>query len=121
MLWDHVPDYVRKSAQQYCVCSVVAPKGTTQKCEHLAIRVYGCVATVEEAQKWAKMIQGANDFTDIFTIPTCQWAPLPPDVTQIEDVHYQEGLLQEIRNDYVSNLKGDKKQMADRLEQRMKQ
>lgn len=107
----------RDPDQQYCVMTVVAPKGCNQKCKELMIKVYGCKATLEEANEWAKRLRDSNDFLDVYTLKTCEWALMPPSLDRIDTIRYTDSRIQSIRDSYVDHLRGEKADMAERLEE----
>ena len=115
-LCDVIPDNVRRPDQKFAVCSIVAPRGLNQKSEQLAIRIYGCAASLEEANAWASKIRAVNDMFDVFTLACHGWAVLPPDISKIDDVRYAESQIQSIRDDYISHLEGEKAAMVQRIE-----
>lgn len=115
--WNYVASHVRDNSQQYCVLSIVG-ESTNQRIEKdCAIRVHGCRATREEADDWAKEIRDSNDFFDVYVMPTNAWAVVPPDVSQIDNVKYQEKRLQDIHDTCVSRKKGESKHIVERLQQ----
>jgi hypothetical protein len=102
--------------QRFTVCSIVAPEGTSQKSKEMMIRFYGCTETLEEANAWAKRIRDSNNFFDVYVSENWSWVPLPPCIDKIENVQCTDQRIQQIRDSYISHLKGEKRDMIERLE-----
>jgi hypothetical protein len=112
-----VAERLKNPRQQFTVLSVIAPTGTSQKAKDLMIRVYGCCETMEQANTWAKQIRDSNDFFDVYVLQNHEWAPLPPNCDEVDFVSYTEKRVQDIRDSYISHLKGEKRAMIERLDQ----
>jgi Family of unknown function (DUF5832) len=112
-----VPDRLKNRMQSFTVLSVIAPTGTNQTAPDLMIRVYGCCETLEKANAWAKQLRDANDAYDVYVMPNFEWVPLPPRVDEVDYVNYTEKRVTEIRDNYISHLKGEKAAMIERLQQ----
>jgi Family of unknown function (DUF5832) len=110
-----VPDRLKDKSQRYCVMTVVAPNGTNQKCDELMIRIHGCRKSMADANKWAKALRDSNDFYDVFTVKTNEWAPLPPNLKEVGEVSFTDQRVQTIHDNFVSHLKGEKKELEERL------
>lgn len=111
-----VPDFLADSSQRYCVLSIVAPKGLNQKCDELAIRVYGCKATVEEAHKWSKELRDDNPYFDVYVMDTCKWGVLPPDIGKIKNVQTTNDRLQMIYDQFKEENIARTKDIERRLQ-----
>lgn len=106
----------RMETQKFAIISIVSPDGLGDKCKDLAIRIYGCKPTLEEANKYAKELRDSNPYWNYYTMPTHEFAPLPPRIEDIEDVQYTSSRVQQIHDSYKIHLKGSAKDMAERLE-----
>lgn len=106
----------RDPRQKFTICSIVAPEGTNQKSKQMMIRFYGCAETLDEANAWAKRIRDSNNFFDVLVAQNFEWVPLPPNISEIENVQCTDERVQQIRDSYVEHLKGQKRDMIERLE-----
>lgn len=113
--WDFRPS-TRPNNQEYMVMCVVAPEGTNQKCKDLAIKVFGCFPTKEEADKYAKRMSSECNIFDYFVGTTCDWLKLPPQVECIDDVNYQESALSNIKQRLVDMRSARATLMQERIE-----
>ncbi|KAG5186472.1 hypothetical protein JKP88DRAFT_241081 [Tribonema minus] len=112
-----VPDRLKNPKQNFTVLSVIAPTGTNQTAPDLMIRVYGCCDTLESANAFARSLRDANDVYDVLVMPNFEWIPLPPNFEEIDYVNYTDKRVTEIRENYISHLKGEKAAMIERLQQ----
>lgn len=112
-----VPSHLVDSSQKYCICSVVAPQGTNQVSKQLAIRIHGCRASVQEANKWARALRDSNPYFDVYCVQCNEWAVLPPHIGSIEDVNTTDDKLNEIFAAFKAEEKAKKQDMEKRLEQ----
>ncbi|KAG5179790.1 hypothetical protein JKP88DRAFT_158138 [Tribonema minus] len=112
-----VPHHLTDSSQRYCVMTVVAPSGTNQKAKELLIRVHGCRESLAEANRWAKSLRNENNFFDVYTLKTNEWAPLPPRIDEIDNVNFTDGRVQAVFDSHREHQKGEKKEMMQRLAQ----
>ncbi|KAG5192865.1 hypothetical protein JKP88DRAFT_156481, partial [Tribonema minus] len=103
-----VPDRLRDPRQRFCVLTVVAPRGTGQRCKDMLIRIHGCKETAEEASAWARSLRDSNDFYDVYVASTNEWVPLPPDVSTVEEVGFTDRRVQDIHDNFTAFLKGEK-------------
>ncbi|KAG5183038.1 hypothetical protein JKP88DRAFT_154757, partial [Tribonema minus] len=101
--------------QRFCVMTVVAPEGTNQKSEDMVIRVYGCKETLAEANRWAKSIRDSCDMWDVYVVKTNSWAPLPPRISEIDEVQFTDARVQAVHDSYVEHQRGQKRDMMERL------
>ena len=113
-----VPERHRLPRQKYAILTIVAPSGTNQttKSGDMLQRIYGCTETLEEANAWAKRIRDSNDFFDVYSVELHEWVTLPPKLDQIDDVQFTDKRIQDIRDSYISTLKGQKRDIVERLE-----
>jgi Family of unknown function (DUF5832) len=113
-----VPERHKNPRQKYALLTIVAPTGTNQttKSGDMLQRIYGCTETLEEANAWAKRIRDSNDFFDVYTVELHEWVTLPPQVDKIDDVQFTDQRIQNIRDSYISTLKGQKRDVIERLE-----
>ncbi|KAG5187457.1 hypothetical protein JKP88DRAFT_161953 [Tribonema minus] len=116
-----VADRLRDADQKYAVVSIVAPEGTAQKSKDMMIRIYGCRPTIQQANEYARKLRDSNNFFDVYTIETHEWAPLPPRIDSIEDVQCTDERIQSIRDSYIEHLKGQKAELIERLENEEKE
>lgn len=84
--------------QQYALIIVVGPEGLSQKNKQFAFNVLGCFRTADEGHAFARKLNTAGyDMFDMFVVQTRKFCPLPPPTpTDLEDVHYQDHLLNTI-------------------------
>ena len=113
--WDFKPTDQNTSQQNFVVMCVVAPEGTNQKCPSLAIKIFGCFPTKEAADKYAQKLSLECNFWDYFVASTKEWLKLPPQVESLEDVHYQEGALTNIKQKILDTRTAAAKLMQDRI------
>ena len=102
--------------QQWAVLSIVAPQYTNQTAPEMAMRIHGCKPDLQSAKTWARAIRDSNDFFDVLTCPTNEWVPLPPKLTEIEDINYTDKRVQDIHDSYIEHLSGQKRDLIERLE-----
>lgn len=111
-----VPEHLRDRSQRFCVMTVVAPEGTNQKSKEMAIRIYGCRATLQEANKWAKALRDSNNFWDVYTVKCHEWAALPPRIDQIEEIRTTEERVQKIHDQFKYEEMCRKKDLEKRMD-----
>jgi hypothetical protein len=95
-------DYLTVPGQVYACVSFVGPD-LPQKNEKLGMKVRGCFATKDEAASHAKRLQKEDALVDIYVVDMYKWLLIPPDRSQIDDVHYQNEKLEEIMTKYKEN------------------
>lgn len=95
-------DYLTVPGQLFACISFVGPD-LPQKNEKLGLKIRGCFATRDEAASHAKRLQKEDAIVDIYVVDMYKWLLIPPDRTQIEDVHYQNDKLEEIFQKYREN------------------
>lgn len=112
--WEFRPS-TRPSNQEFIVMCIVAPEGTNQKFQSLAIKIFGCFHTKEEADKYATRLSSECNMFDYFVATTLDWLKLPPQVESIDDVHYQESALSDIKQRLVDMRSARAKLMQERI------
>ena len=113
--WAYAPTFLPRG-QDYAVLSILAPEGTNQVLKTgLAIKIYGCFATLADANQYAERLSKECDAFDFFVLQTCEWARLPPEVASLDDVHYQQDKLEEIKK----RAAGARDESAQRLRERL--
>lgn len=113
--WNYVPRDM-PPRQDYAVLSILAPTGTNQTLETgIAIKLYGNFATLEEANAQAKKMSRECDAYDFFVLQTCEWARLPPEVASLDDVHYQQERLEQLKNRAAGGRDEAAARVRDRL------
>lgn len=113
--WDYIPSSGGVPNQKFVVMCVVAPEGTNQRCGDLAIKIFGCFATKDAADKYAARLSSECDAFDYFVATTCDWLKLPPQVESIDDVHYQETALSNIQQRMIDMRSARAKLMQERI------
>ncbi len=113
--WDFVPSDGGVPRQNYAVMSIVAPQGTNQKCDTFGIKIFGCFNTEVEATAYSKKLQQECNFFDIYVCETKAWVKLPPQVEQLENVHYQEEEMEKLKKSVLAMRKA----RAEMLERRV--
>ena len=113
--WGYLPSFM-PPRQDYVVLSILAPEGTNQILKTgIAIKVFGCFSTADEANKYAQRMSKECDAFDFFVLQTCEWARLPPEVASLEDVHYQQEKLEDLKR----RAAGSRDESATRLRERL--
>ena len=95
-------DYTTVPGQLYACLSVVGPEAP-QKCDKFGIKIRGCFASRDDAASHAKRLQKEDATFDIYVVDMYKWLLIPPDNTQIDDVHYSNQKLEEIMSGYKEN------------------
>jgi hypothetical protein len=95
-------DYLTVPGQYFACVSFVGPE-QPQKNEKLGMKIRGCFSTRDEAASHAKRLQKEDALVDIYVVDMYKWLLIPPDRSQIEDVHYQNEKLEEIMSKYREN------------------
>jgi Family of unknown function (DUF5832) len=95
-------DYLTVPGQLFACISFVGPD-LPQKNEKLGMKIRGCFASREEASSHAKRLQKEDALVDIYVVDMYKWLLIPPDRSQIDDVHYQNEKLEEIMTKYRQN------------------
>lgn len=107
--WSYTPSFM-PPRQEYVVLSVV-DDGQGK----LALKVYGCFPTLEKANDFAARASKECDAFDLFTLETAQWARLPPEIESLEDAHYTQSRLEELKK----RAAGSRDAAAQRLRERI--
>jgi hypothetical protein len=82
----------------------------------VAIKIYGTFASKDEANEFSRKISAKCDFFDVYVGQTNEWLPVPPKLSHIEDVHYQNDKLNALRNSIVALREGSAASMKQMLE-----
>ena len=95
-------DFLTVPGQVFCLISIVGPT-LPQKNDQLGLKIRGCFATKDDAERHAKRLQKDDSLCDIYVVDMYKWLLIPPDNTQINDVHYTNEKLEEIMTKYKEN------------------
>lgn len=84
--------------QEYALVVMVGPEHMPQKSKQFAFQVLGCFRTADESHAFAKRLNEAGyDHFDMYTVMTRAFIALPPpSPNELQDVHYQDKLLDTI-------------------------
>lgn len=115
LAWDYTPSDGGPPRQDYVVMCIVAPEGTNQKYSSLAVKIFGCFGNKDDADRYAAKLSKECDFFDYYVATTKEWLKLPPQVESIDDVHYQEGALSDIKQRLVDMRSARAKLMQERI------
>lgn len=101
--------------QHFALIIAVGPEGLGQTAKQYAFNVLGCFRLAEEAHAFAKRLNEAGyDLFDMYVVGTRKFIPLPPPTpTDLEDVHYQDRLM--------DTIMGEQRKKVDRSERAMQQ
>lgn len=105
--------YTTVPGQLFACISIVGPQ-TPQKCDQFGLMIYGTFSTRDEANNHAKRLQKEDATFDIYCVDMYKWLLIPPDNTQIENVHYNDEKLEEIMTKYRENQAQGTKMFEDR-------
>lgn len=100
--------------QNYAVMSII-----DRQTPPAAVKVYGTYATLDEANAASAEIISQNDFFDVFVANTNAWLPVPCSHDFVEDVHYQEDKMNEIRQGFTLIKEKNAKQLAENIKKDM--
>jgi Family of unknown function (DUF5832) len=95
-------DYLTVPGQVFALISIVGPD-QPQRNDQLGLKIRGCFATKEDAERHAKRLQTEDNLCDIYVVDMYKWLLIPPDNTKIEDAHYTNEKLEEIMTKYREN------------------
>jgi len=95
-------DYTTVPGQLYACMSFVGPE-CPQKNEQVGAKIRGCFNTRAEAEGHAKRLQKEDATFDIYVVDMYKWLLIPPDASQINDVHYSNDKLEELMKGYKEN------------------
>ena len=95
-------DYLTVPGQLYALISMVGPD-MPQKNDQFGLKIRGCFATRDDAERHAKRLQKEDALVDIYVVEMYKWLLIPPDNLKIDDVHYTNDKLEEIMTKYREN------------------
>lgn len=93
-------DSYRVAGQNYAVISLVSPT-SNQKYEKVAIKFKGAFNTYEEAKEQAKKLHKMDNTFDIHVIEMYSWIVVPPETSQLKEVHYDNQILDSLITEHV--------------------
>lgn len=96
--------------QNYVVLSIVDTGSAPA-----AMKVFGTYATLEEANNVSAEISAQNDFFDVYVADTDAWLPVPCSRHLVENVHYQEEKMNEIRDGFSLIKEKNAKRLTDTI------
>jgi len=105
--------YLSVPGQLYALISVVGPD-QPQRADKLALKIYSCHGSLDDAKSHAARLQKEDATFDIMVVETCIWGLIPPDKRSCSDVHYVEEKLEEI----MQKAKENRAQAAALFEKR---
>ena len=105
--------YTTVPGQLYACISIVGPE-TPQRSDQFGLMIYGTFSTRDEANNHAKRLQKEDATFDIYCVDMYKWLLIPPDNTQIENVHYNDEKLEEIMTKYRENQAQGAKMFEER-------
>lgn len=109
-------DFVTVPGQLLALVSFVAPTGTNQRNDKFGMKIRGCFATKDEADRHVKRLQMADKTMDIYMVDMYKWLLIPPDPNAIEDQEYQESFLNDMVKGYRENQAMAKQHFQERKE-----
>jgi hypothetical protein len=113
--WEFKPDRPTRN-QNFAVLSVIAPFGTNQTTPStFGVKLFGCFNTIDEANAYAKELQKQCDVFDYYVASLYEWIKLPPMVERLDDVHFREKELEELREKTIQMRESRAKIMQDRI------
>lgn len=113
--WEYKPSTGLVNGQKFAVMSIVCPEGTNQTSKAFGVKIFGCFATLEDANKYAKTLQQECDAFDYYTVETQAWAKLPPQVEKLDDQVFQEGELESLKNTLIKSRIARAKMLEERI------
>jgi hypothetical protein len=93
-------DTYRVAGQNYGVISIVSPS-SNQKYDKVAIKFKGCFNTYEDAKEHAKKLHKMDTTFDIHVIEMYSWIVVPPERDNLNEVHYDNEVLDNIVTEHV--------------------
>lgn len=105
--------YTTVPGQLFACISIVGPD-TPQKSDQFGLMIYGTFSTRDEANNHAKRLQKEDATFDIYCVDMYKWLLIPPDNTQIDNVHYNDEKLEEIMIKYRENQSQGAKMFEER-------
>lgn len=115
MYWDFKPSSGLVDGQKFAVMSIVCPEGTNQKSTNFGVKIFGCFSSLQDANDYAKKLQGECNAFDYYTVETQCWAKLPPKVEKLDDQNYQEEELEALKNTIIKTRQAKAKMMEERI------
>ena len=117
---DHLQeDLLTVPGQRFALVSFVSPHGK-QKSDQCGMKIRGVFNSKEEANAHVKRLQKEDNTFDIFLVEMYKWVLIPPDVSKIDDVQYQETFLNDLITKYKENQELAKQHFLERKERVMK-
>ena len=95
-------DYTTVPGQVFACISIVGPE-CPQKTDKFGIKLRGAFSTRDEAANHARRLQKEDSTFDIYVVDMYKWLLIPPDSSNIDDVHYTNDKLEEIMTGYKEN------------------
>ena len=95
-------DYTTVPGQLFACLSIVGPD-TPQKTDKYGVKIRGAFSSRDEAANHAKRLQTEDPTFDIYVVDMYKWLLIPPDSSEIEDVHYTNEKREEIMVGYKEN------------------
>lgn len=94
-------DDTKVPGQNYALISIVSPQ-SNQKSEQCCLKIKGVFSTLDEANKYAEMLQKIDQTFDIYVVEMYSWLLIPPDPTQM-DQKFLDSKLNEIISGHREN------------------
>lgn len=113
-------DDILPPGQRFALLSFVSPI-SRQKNEQYGLKIRGVFNSREEADAYVKRLQKHDPHVDIFLCDMGKWLLIPPDVSKIEDVKYQEQYLETMMAEYQKSQDEARAHFEERKTRVMKQ
>lgn len=110
---DECPENQRVPGQMFAIISIVESQDKT-KC---ALKLKGCFNTEEKAKEKIKKIHDEDKRYNLYVVDMYKWLLLPPDIENIGDQEYQEGMLNDIIKGHAEQTENATKVFEERREQ----
>jgi hypothetical protein len=102
--------------QNFVVLSILAPTGTNQTTPtSFGIKIFGCFNTIDEANAYAKELQGECDVFDYWVMSLCEWVKLPPAIERLDDIRFRETEMEQLRQSEIEMREARAKIMQERV------
>lgn len=101
--------------QKFVVMSIV-DTGTPPA----AVKIFGTYSTVVEANEVSDQIATQNDFFDVYVATTDSWLPVPCGRDFVENIHYQDDKMNEIKDAFCAVKEKNAKRIAETIKQDMR-
>lgn len=88
-------DNLRVCGQNFAVISCISPT-SNQKYDKIAIKIRGVFDTLDSARSHATKLHKADDTFDIHVVEMYSWLAMPPDATNLGEVHFSDPKLEEL-------------------------